>query len=54
VIEVGIPRTGCARFEAIQGKPRGLAKGRLGVLATVVAGGVVAVGDAAEVLPAGD
>ena len=50
VIEVGIPRTGCARFEAIQGKPRQSAKGRLGFLATVVTGGEVAVGDAVEVV----
>jgi MOSC domain-containing protein YiiM len=49
VIEVGIPRTGCARFEAIQGKPRQSAKGRLGFLATVVMPGEVAVGDAVEV-----
>ena len=47
---MGIPRTGCARFEMIQGKPRNDAKGRLGVLATVVSGGEVAVGDAVEVL----
>ena len=51
VIEVGIPRTGCARFEAIQGKSKQLAKGRLGVMARVVTGGVVAVGDAVEALP---
>jgi MOSC domain-containing protein YiiM len=50
VIEVGIPRTGCARFEMIQGKPRQSAKGRLGALATVVVGGEVAVGDAVEVV----
>jgi MOSC domain-containing protein YiiM len=50
VIEVGIPRTGCARFEMIQGKPRQSAKGRLGALATVVTGGEVAVGDAVEVV----
>ncbi len=52
VIEVGILRTGCARFEMIQGKERALAKGRLGVLATVVSGGALAVGDAVSVLPA--
>jgi MOSC domain-containing protein YiiM len=52
VIEVGILRTGCARFEMIQGKPRKDAKGRLGVLATVVSGGEVAVGDSVEVLVA--
>ena len=51
VIEVVMPRTGCARFEAIQGKPRAAAAGRLGVMARVVEGGPVAVGDAAEVLP---
>lgn len=52
VIEVGILRTGCARFEMIQGKPRKESKGRLGVLATVVTGGEVAVGDLVAVLPA--
>ena len=52
VIEVIEPRTGCARFEMIQGKPRGDAKGRLGVIAIVVTGGEIAVGDAVEVLPA--
>ena len=52
VIEVVEPRTGCARFEMIQGKPRGDAKGRLGVIARVVTGGEVGVGDAVEVLPA--
>jgi MOSC domain-containing protein YiiM len=50
VIEVGIPRTGCARFELIQGKPRQSAQGRLGVMARVVTGGEVAVGDPVEVL----
>src|SRR5262245_50977719 len=51
VIEIGIPRTGCARFEMIQGKLRELAKGRLGAMARVVTGGEVAVGDAVEVVP---
>jgi MOSC domain-containing protein YiiM len=51
VIAVGIPRTGCARFELIQGKTRQSAAGRLGFLATVVTGGEVAVGDAVEALP---
>jgi MOSC domain-containing protein YiiM len=50
IIEVGKPRTGCARFEMIQGKSRQSAAGRLGVMATVVAGGDVAVGDAVEVV----
>jgi MOSC domain-containing protein YiiM len=51
VIEVGIPRTGCARFEMIQGKPRQSAKGRLGAMARVVSSGDIAVGDSVEVLP---
>lgn len=50
VIEVGIPRTGCTRFEKIQGKQRQAAKDRLGALARVVTSGDVAVGDAVEVL----
>ncbi|MBN9120368.1 MAG: MOSC domain-containing protein [Planctomycetes bacterium] len=52
VIEVGEPRTGCDRFEMIQGKPRHAAKGRLGTLARVIVGGAVAVGDPVEVLTA--
>jgi MOSC domain-containing protein YiiM len=50
VIEVGIPRTGCARFESIQGKPKQSAKGRLGAMARVITGGEVAIGNAVEVL----
>ena len=41
VIEVTLPRTGCDRFEMIQGKPKEIAKGRLGVMARVVAGGAI-------------
>ena len=52
VIEVFELRTGCARFEAIQGKSRREAKGRLGAIAGVLVGGAVAVGDAVEVLAA--
>jgi MOSC domain-containing protein YiiM len=50
VVEIGIPRTGCARFEQIQGKSRRDADGRLGFMAAVVAGGTVAVGSAVEVI----
>jgi MOSC domain-containing protein YiiM len=49
VIEVGIPRTGCGRFEFIQGTTKQSVAGRLGVLARVVVGGDVAVGDAVVV-----
>jgi MOSC domain-containing protein YiiM len=51
VIEVGIPRTGCARFEMIQGKPKQSAAGRLGVMAKVLTGGEVAIGDEVHALP---
>ena len=50
VVEVGIPRTGCVRFEQIQGKSRRDADGRLGFMAAVVAGGTVAMGDAVELI----
>lgn len=50
VIEVTLPRTGCARFEHIQGRPKAASAGRIGVMAKVVAGGVVRVGDAVELL----
>lgn len=52
VIEVVEPRTGCARFELIHGRSRRDVKGRLGVIAIVVSGGEVAVGDTVEVLAA--
>lgn len=50
VIEVVEPRTGCARFEMIQGQPRDRVQGRLGVIARVISGGELAVGDPVEVL----
>lgn len=50
VIEIGIPRTGCARFESIQGRSRSEVKGRLGSMATVVVSGEVAVGDEVSVV----
>ncbi len=52
VIEVQKPRTGCERFEAIQGRPPTDAKGRLGVMARVVHTGIVQVGDPVTVLEA--
>lgn len=53
VIEVGIPRTGCGRFEYIQGVTKQSVAGRLGVLARVVVGGEVAVGDEVVVVTEG-
>jgi MOSC domain-containing protein YiiM len=45
VVEVTIARTGCDRFEHIQGKLTRLVRGRLGVMARVVTGGPIALGD---------
>lgn len=49
-IEVIKNRTGCERFEHIQRHPPETAAGRLGFMASVVAGGPIAVGDAVTVL----
>lgn len=45
VVEVVGPRTGCERFEAYQGKPSAAAAGRLGIMARVIASGVIRLGD---------
>jgi MOSC domain-containing protein YiiM len=50
IVEVVLPRTGCERFEAIQGHPRKSAAGRLGVMARVVRGGTIRVGDLVQLL----
>ena len=49
VIEIVYPRTGCSRFERIQGKHKGLVRGRLGMMVRVVASGPIAVGDPVEI-----
>jgi len=43
-------RTGCERFEHIQGQPRAVVAGRVVFMARVVAGGRVRVGDPVSVL----
>jgi MOSC domain-containing protein YiiM len=45
-------RTGCERFEHIQGHPRESAAGRVGFMASVVTGGRIAVDDPVRVLEA--
>lgn len=50
VIEILKPRTGCSRLVAVQGKPLAEVAGRLGVMAQVVEGGPVWVGDPVVVL----
>ena len=49
-IEVVLPRTGCDRFEHIQGKHKKLARGRMGVIVRVVTSGPIAVGDSVEIV----
>jgi MOSC domain-containing protein YiiM len=53
IIETVIPRTGCDRFEHIQGKFKGLARGRMGQIVRVIVGGPIAVGDPVVLLPSG-
>ena len=53
IIEVGIPRTGCSRFEYIQGTTKQSVAGRLGALARVAVGGEIAVGDEVTVVRGG-
>lgn len=51
VIRVNEKRTGCEWLEQVQGREtRETAKGRLGVMASVIEGGNVCVGDAVRVL----
>lgn len=50
VIELVEPRTGCERFETIQGRPATQVAGRLGVMARVVRDGPVARGDSVCIL----
>lgn len=52
VIELTKPRTPCEWFEAIQGKPKEIAEGRVGMMARVITGGVVRVGDVVTVVEA--
>jgi MOSC domain-containing protein YiiM len=50
VIEVYKPRTGCERFEAIQGLPPKQAANRLGVIVGVIKSGTIHVGDPVALL----
>ena len=45
IVEMIKPRTGCEWFEMIQGKSPSLAQNRLGMMARVIEGGIVKVGD---------
>jgi len=45
IVEVVEPRTGCDRFEHIQGQHKKLVRGRFGIIARVRVSGKIAVGD---------
>jgi MOSC domain-containing protein YiiM len=49
-VEVVRPRTGCDRFERIQGLTKEQASGCLGMMAKVVTGGTIRVGDSVTVM----
>jgi MOSC domain-containing protein YiiM len=51
IVEMVLPRTGCDRFEHIQGHPKGSVRGRLGILAKVLVGGEIRLGDPVSVQP---
>ena len=51
-LEVATQRTGCLRFQQVQGRPLQGTLNRLGVMANVGAGGIVRVGDPVRVEPA--
>jgi MOSC domain-containing protein YiiM len=44
-VEIVMPRTGCAKFERYQGRSPQEVSGRMGMMATVVTGGPIQVGD---------
>jgi MOSC domain-containing protein YiiM len=48
-VEVVLPRSGCDRFEKIQGQHKRLVRGRLGVMVRVVTDGPIAVNDPVEI-----
>jgi len=49
-VEVVSHRTGCQRFEHVQGKTPQQAAGRMGIMARVITGGVITVGDSVKKL----
>lgn len=49
-IEITFPRTGCERLEAAQGTSSKLLRGHIGMLAKVLTGGTIRVGDSVKLL----
>lgn len=51
IVVINEPRTGCEKFEAIQGQHPSVVQGRLGMMASVIASGAIAVGDPVAIEP---
>lgn len=51
VVVINEPRTGCEKFEAVQGQHPSVVEGRLGMMASVIASGTIAVGDPVSIEP---
>jgi MOSC domain-containing protein YiiM len=52
VIEIVKPRTGCEKFERLQKRSRQEAAGQMGMIAKVIVGGKIHVGDKVKILEA--
>lgn len=50
VVQIVQPRTGCAKFRTVQGHEPAEAANRLGMMATVISGGSIGVGDLVRVV----
>lgn len=50
IIRLNKPRTGCVWLEKIQGKPCADTEGKLGIMASVMASGIIRVGDSVSVV----
>ena len=50
IIEIVEPRTGCDKFETVQKKSRSLVQGQMGMIARVITGGKIHVGDPVRVI----
>jgi MOSC domain-containing protein YiiM len=51
LVEITMPRNGCIRLEAAQGKSNDAFNGRVGMMARVISGGIIRVGDPVEQEP---
>ncbi|RMF79587.1 MAG: MOSC domain-containing protein [Chloroflexi bacterium] len=50
VIEIVKKRYPCSRFETVQGRKKALAMSRIGIMARVITGGIIRIGDAVNMI----